>query len=100
MYFFGGRWLSSEVAVSAAEPCALGSGDAASGFLEDHAADVVGEVVSPIFTLARTMPMVRMQRSIGLFCWAKTCSIPARSRERLALPRRLWGGIGRPCGLR
>jgi hypothetical protein len=41
------------------------------------------------------MPIVRMQSAIGPFCRAKTCSMAARTLERLALPRRMWGGIGR-----
>jgi hypothetical protein len=49
---------------------------------------------------ARAMPIVRMHKPNGPFWWAKMCSMAARTLERPALPRRMWGGIGRPslCG--
>jgi hypothetical protein len=67
--------------------------------LEDQAPDVVGEVARPIFTRARAMPIVRMHEPIAPSGGRKTCSMAARTLERPALPRRMWGGIGRPRGI-
>ena len=41
----------------------------------------------PIFALARSMPMVRMNRHIRCFWVAKTCSTAERILERAALAR-------------
>ena len=53
----------------------------------------------PILVFARAMPMVRIVSAMACFWTAKTCLTGARCLERVALPRRMWGGIGLP-GLR
>ena len=50
----------------------------------------------PVFVRARARPMVRMTSRMAYFCTANTCSTGARSRDRLALPRRTCAGSGRP----
>ena len=54
----------------------------------------------PIFVRARARPMVRTISPMACFCTANTCSTGARARERLALPRRMCAGSGRPGGRR
>ena len=49
----------------------------------------------PILVRARARPIVRTINPIACFCTANTCSTGARSRDRLALPRRMCAGIGR-----
>ena len=50
----------------------------------------------PIFVRARARLIVRTISPMACFCTANTCSTGARSRERLALPRRMCAGSGRP----
>ena len=52
----------------------------------------------PTLVLARAMPMVRMNRPIGPFCRAKTCSTVERTADLRALARAVRRGIGLPCG--
>ena len=47
---------------------------------------------------ARRLPIQRMESSIGPLSCAKTCSTPARTFERVAVPRRMCLGIGLPRG--
>src|SRR5215207_7822348 len=55
-------------------------------------------LTSPIFTRARTMPMVRTNYPILCFCSAKTCSMQERTADFLALAWRVGCGIGLPLG--
>ena len=48
----------------------------------------------PILVLARAMPMVRMNKPIGPFCRAKTCSTAERTADLRALARAVRRGIG------
>ena len=48
--------------------------------------------------LASSRPTVRMNRPIRSFCWPKTCSTADRTRDFVALPRRISSGISRRSG--
>ena len=50
----------------------------------------------PILVVARARPMVRMNRPIGPFWRAKTCSTAARTADLRALARAVRRGIGLP----
>ena len=52
----------------------------------------------PIFAVARAIPMVLMNKAIGPFWWAKTCSTKARTLERLPLALEARSDIGLPLG--
>ena len=52
----------------------------------------------PILVLARAIPMVRMNRPIGPFCRAKTCSTAERTADLRALAGAVRHGIGLPLG--
>ncbi len=52
----------------------------------------------PIFVVARAIPMVLMNKAIGPFWRAKTCSTKARALERLPLALEARSAIGLPLG--